>query len=75
MHGNIVLQSDAREYSSLFTELGAAYYDKGLYAVALRVYEELASYDEVRTNLPHSKLGRHSINDTRLLFRLPMSVF
>ncbi|KAG8952110.1 transcription factor TFIIIC subunit tfc4 [Tulasnella sp. 424] len=46
MHGNIVLQNDAREYSSLFTELGAAYYDKALYAAALRVYEELASYDE-----------------------------
>lgn len=47
MHGNIVLQNDAREYSSLFSELGAAYYDKALYAAALRVYEELASYDEV----------------------------
>ncbi|KAG8934610.1 transcription factor TFIIIC subunit tfc4 [Tulasnella sp. 417] len=46
MHGSIVLQNDAREYSSLFTELGGAYYDKGLYAAALRVYEELASYEE-----------------------------
>lgn len=46
MHGNIVLQNDAREYSSLFTELGGAYYDKGLYAAALRVHEELASYEE-----------------------------
>ncbi|KAG9007114.1 transcription factor TFIIIC subunit tfc4 [Tulasnella sp. 427] len=46
MHGSIVQTMDAREYASLFTELGGAYFDRGLYAAALRIYEELASYEE-----------------------------
>ncbi|KAG8908776.1 transcription factor TFIIIC subunit tfc4 [Tulasnella sp. 403] len=49
MHGSVVLKNDAREYYLLFTELAGAYFDKGLYAPALRVYEELAAHDETST--------------------------
>ena len=46
MHGTLVLDNDIREYSPLFLELAGAYYDKGLYEAALRVYEELATHHE-----------------------------
>ncbi|KAG8960659.1 transcription factor TFIIIC subunit tfc4 [Tulasnella sp. 419] len=49
LHASLVLANDTLEYASLFLEIASAYFERGLYEQALRVYEELAGYDEIST--------------------------
>jgi general transcription factor 3C polypeptide 3 (transcription factor C subunit 4) len=41
MHANIVLSQDILDYSPLFGEIADAYFEREMYAGAVRIYETL----------------------------------